>query len=663
MNIRMSLSVLFVAAMLVGCGSSSRGIYRDASCGSTSVPGSLGPEVNSSADDYAPLVAPGGGALYYTSGVRLPNATAKEKGGAGRYAHLFVARPAGGDGWGSPALWPDPLRGCPFAEGGEGRSIEALNAGTATMSADGRTTIFAAERASIGGGLSELFDLYQVDRSAAAGIAPCSPTLDSANEPGAWDTQPALSPDGSTLFFVSDRPRVAGGARGDRDIFISARTAGGAWSRPERLGATVNTPGNEASPHVGADGYLYFASDGNPDSGAVRRNDLDIFRVSLTAIRSGASRPERLGGPINTEANEDFPCVTADRRTLYFASDRSGGCGGRDLYRFALPSPAIRITGTITALDEMGVPTNVSGLRVVATDVESGRTVEATTDGAGVYQLPALEDRTYRITLAPRPCFEPHPDTSVHTVRPYAMDTAYRVDAMLRGVPLRTITLGAADVPFFITGYWHPNTPENLERYKRLRDAEHRFAKVPYIQDDDYKYDDAAAVVERLFQASVYATIREKALPSFFGECLPANSDAVLMIVVKGYTDKRTLSWDSITHQPGPYVDVPVTVGGMTINTGDPMNDEQGGNLKLSKLRAYFTLAMIDTALGKMDDRYVRLKNAGRVVLGCEGYGHDPNLADKLALNRRIEVMIRVLKRAEAERIVNDLPPAGRTSR
>ncbi len=654
MNIRMNLSGLLVAVVLAGCGSSGTGIYRDASCGSTSVPGSLGPDVNSSADDYAPLLSPDGRALYFTSGVRLPNATAKEKGGAGRYAHLFVARPAGGDAWGSPALWPDPLRGCPFAEAGEERSIEALNAGTATMNADGRTTIFAAERASAAGGLSELFDLYQVDRSAAAAMTPCSPTLDSANEPGAWDSQPALSPDGTTLFFVSDRPRRAGGPRGDRDIFISTRANGEMWSRPERLGTNVNTPGNEASPHVSADGYLYFASDGNPDSGAVRRNDRDIFRVSLAAARSGASRPERLGGPINTEANEDFPCVTADRRTLYFASDRSGGCGGRDLYRFALPSPAVRIVGTITALDETGVPANVSGLRVVATDVETGRGVEATTDGAGAYQLSVGEDRTYRVSITPRPCFEPHPDTTLHTVRPYGMDTTYRVDAMLRGVPLRTITLGAADVPFFITGYWHPNTRENLERYKRLRDTEHRFAKVPYIQDDDYEYDGAAAVVERLFQESVYATIREKALPSFFGECLPANTDAVLMIVVKGYTDKRTLSWDSITHQPGPYVDVPVTVGGVTINTGDPMNDEQGGNLKLSKLRAYFTLAMIDTALGRLDDRYVKLKNAGRVVFGCQGYGRDPNASDQFAFNRRIDVVIRVLRRAEAERYLKE---------
>lgn len=69
---------------------------------------------------------------------------------------------------------------------------------------------------------------------------------------------PAISPDGQSLYFVSD---YRGQSFGGKDIFVCQKI-GGSWSVPENLGDRINTTGNEMFPYVATDGTLYFASDG-----------------------------------------------------------------------------------------------------------------------------------------------------------------------------------------------------------------------------------------------------------------------------------------------------------------------------------------------------------------------------------------------------------------
>lgn len=76
-----------------------------------------------------------------------------------------------------------------------------------------------------------------------------------------WESQPAISPDGSTLYFVSNRP----GGLGGYDIWKSMLKADGYWSQPENLGPEINTPYDEHTPFIHPDGKtLYFSSDGWP---------------------------------------------------------------------------------------------------------------------------------------------------------------------------------------------------------------------------------------------------------------------------------------------------------------------------------------------------------------------------------------------------------------
>ncbi|MGV8040479.1 MAG: TolB family protein [Thermoanaerobaculaceae bacterium] len=70
------------------------------------------------------------------------------------------------------------------------------------------------------------------------------------------DIEPALSPDGKRLFFLSNRP-AAPGAAPNEDIWVVDRTAAG-WSEPRNLGAPVNSPDAEFFPSVTRDGTIYF---------------------------------------------------------------------------------------------------------------------------------------------------------------------------------------------------------------------------------------------------------------------------------------------------------------------------------------------------------------------------------------------------------------------
>lgn len=113
------------------------------------------------------------------------------------------------------------------------------------------------------------------------------------------DSDPWLTPDGKTLYFISTRPAPGrDAARTDYDIWRVSRTAGG-WGTPERLGDTVNTKGQELGPEMHG-GILYFSSARKGGAGG-----LDIYQASQ---RGTEFEPATLlPGPFNTaESDSDF---------------------------------------------------------------------------------------------------------------------------------------------------------------------------------------------------------------------------------------------------------------------------------------------------------------------------------------------------------------------
>lgn len=143
-----------------------------------------------------------------------------------------------------------------------------------------------------------------------------------------WESQPSISADGRTLYFVSNRQ----GGYGGYDIWKSTLTPKG-WGQPENLGANINTAFNEQSPFIHADNNtLYFCSNGWPGMG-----NQDLF-VSRLGDDGKWGKPENLGYPINTHGDETALTLTANGSTAYFASNNLKGLGGFDIYTFEMPA-------------------------------------------------------------------------------------------------------------------------------------------------------------------------------------------------------------------------------------------------------------------------------------------------------------------------------------
>lgn len=136
-------------------------------------------------------------------------------------------------------------------------------------------------------------------------------------------SDPTFSPDGRTLYFISDRPAAGrDSTRRDLDLW-RVSYEGGHWGQPEHLGAEVNSAAQELGP-AWHDGWLYF---GSSRGGAARM--LDLYRAPGRAGRFGAAEPLP---EVNTGASEGDPEISADGALLLFWSDRPGGGGQGDLY-------------------------------------------------------------------------------------------------------------------------------------------------------------------------------------------------------------------------------------------------------------------------------------------------------------------------------------------
>jgi hypothetical protein len=137
------------------------------------------------------------------------------------------------------------------------------------------------------------------------------------------DIDPFVSNDGERLYFSSIRP-VAEQPRSDVDLWAVERQGEG-WGEPRNLGSAVNSDADELFPSVTADGDIYFGSDRPGGLGA-----WDIWRIRLSA---GASEPDNLGAPINTDGFEFNPWVSPGGHALLFTGlNHPDGFGAGDLY-------------------------------------------------------------------------------------------------------------------------------------------------------------------------------------------------------------------------------------------------------------------------------------------------------------------------------------------
>lgn len=138
-----------------------------------------------------------------------------------------------------------------------------------------------------------------------------------------WETHCTISSNGNELYFVSDRPNGIG----KRDIYRCYKNTDGTWGKSENLGALINTPYDEESPVLSADGnFMYFASKGHSTMGG-----FDLF-VSKKDPSGNWSVPENMGYPINCVDDDVFFQPMANGKHAFFSSRRDGGLGDLDIY-------------------------------------------------------------------------------------------------------------------------------------------------------------------------------------------------------------------------------------------------------------------------------------------------------------------------------------------
>ncbi|RYY38433.1 MAG: flagellar motor protein MotB [Chitinophagaceae bacterium] len=135
---------------------------------------------------------------------------------------------------------------------------------------------------------------------------------------------PSLTIDGNDMIFT----RRLGGR--NEDFFLSHRepdASGGKWGTAYHLNGSINTPMNEGAQNVSQDGnWLIFTGCYRPDG----MGSCDLY-ISYRQ-REGWSEPVNLGSVVNSDQWETQPCLSPDKKDLYYVSRRPGGAGGADIY-------------------------------------------------------------------------------------------------------------------------------------------------------------------------------------------------------------------------------------------------------------------------------------------------------------------------------------------
>ncbi len=126
----------------------------------------------------------------------------------------------------------------------------------------------------------------------------------------------SMSNDGQHIFIAMENR-----ANGNVDIYLSRKVINNKYSRPKKLGSSINSPYRESTPFISQDKRrLYFSSD---RPGGVGGMDI-YYSERLDYTYQNWSEPKILGKPINSESDDSYPYVSIDENTIHFASYREG---------------------------------------------------------------------------------------------------------------------------------------------------------------------------------------------------------------------------------------------------------------------------------------------------------------------------------------------------
>ncbi|MBI2279332.1 MAG: OmpA family protein [Bacteroidetes bacterium] len=201
---------------------------------------------------------------------------------------------------------------------------------------------------------------------------------------------PTLSADEKTLYFVSDMPGSIGGT----DLYKST-LENNSWSKPENLGAIVNTKGNEMFPYIHTDDALYFSSDAHNSMGG-----LDVFITYYTG--EVWAQPENLNYPLNSSKDDFGYNISKKSSNTGFVSSSRVGNGSDNMYAFDKFPPKFNLYGRAR---EKGTQKSVQGVRVEITNAKTGKLINMVSDAKGNFNLKLEPEADYDLYCTKIGCF------------------------------------------------------------------------------------------------------------------------------------------------------------------------------------------------------------------------------------------------------------------
>ncbi len=262
-------------------------------------PRPLNDKVNSFPMQYFPIVSVDGSYLIYTR--RLGTTSEYDE-------DLVISRKDESGDWSTPASISENIN-------------SEFNEGTCTLSADGRTLIFTSCYGRRGFGSC---DLYISEKNGGEWSNPVNlgPNVNSSS----WDSQPSLSADGRTLYFISNR----GGGVGRRDIWVSYKSDDNDWKKPVNMGRSINTAGDEVSPFIHPNNkVLYYSTNGLPGFGG--------FDIYYSNREDNWLAPINLGAPINNGQDQVSLFINSKGDKGYYSNEDNISDKKGIIYEFDLP--------------------------------------------------------------------------------------------------------------------------------------------------------------------------------------------------------------------------------------------------------------------------------------------------------------------------------------
>lgn len=223
-------------------------------------------------------------------------------------------------------------------------------------------------------------------------------------------SNPTVNKDHTRLYFVSDEPSSLGGT----DIYYVDINENGTYGKPVNIGSKVNTSGNETTPFIAENNFLYYSSDGRGDS----MGGMDVYAVE--AFENTVSEPLHLASPINS-INDDIGYIINSENKGFFSSNRLQGRGNDDIYSFYIepdkPKECLQeIVGTVRDKDVESLIVEAD-INVLSDDGKVIKTLKS--DYKGNYKFTLSCNQTYTVVAS-----KPHYSKEEHVV-----NTANYLDA------------------------------------------------------------------------------------------------------------------------------------------------------------------------------------------------------------------------------------------